>query len=690
MLDRFIIMASVLLALTAGEPAAAQSPNAGIGSARLLVGGPDPANPGLAWLGVHIRLKAGWHTYWRSAGDAGSPPEFDWTGSSNVVGADVEWPAPRRITLAGIDTFGYDDEVLFPVKVRLGDPQSPGRVSLQLTLYVCSAICTRDEVALAAVVSPGAPPTADADLIKQWHGKVPGKNSPRLSITSLGLSREPTPRLRIEVKAAIPLLAPDVFIDGDDAIVAGRPQFTTTGEGTSIATLPLSGADASRPGLPLRITLVDGERAVEAELPPSRADAGGFDLTGSPRAEQLGTGVLTALVIALLGGFILNFMPCVFPVLSLKLVSLLDAGHGKREIRAALATSAAGIVASFIALAASLAVFKAAGAHVGWGIQFQQPAFLIGMAAILVAFAANLLGLFDVLLPTRLGAAFGSIGIGRNLPSQFLAGFLMTLLATPCSAPFVGTAVAFALSQGTGQIFAIFAALGLGMAFPYLALAAMPGFGRMFPRPGRWMEKLRSLAAVALAATAVWLLTILAAVSGPTAAVSVGTGLGLLLWFLAVYRRRFAHAIAASLIVGLAGIAIATAGRIAPAANGASDGVRWRPFAAGDIPELVRNGRTVFVDVGAAWCITCKVNERVIIDSEAIRHRLDADVVPLQADWTRPDDAIARYLNAFGRYGLPFNAVFGPGAPDGIVLPELLTQDAVLAAFETASKAPSH
>ncbi len=656
-------------------------------TAQLFVGGTDTADPALMWLGLHVRLGHGWHTYWRSAGDAGAPPEFDWSASQNVAAATVEWPAPHRYTETGIDTFGYADEVVFPVGLRLRDPHAPTRVSLKLALFVCGTICTRNDLRFDTDIAPGARFDDRLDLIGRWRAKVPRERSPDLSIASLRLQATPPTQLRIVATAKASLVAPDVFVDGDDAIEAGRPKFTSSPNGATIITLPVNGTDAAHPTKPLRVTLVDGDRSVEAVLPPqgtSGTSAAQLPLDFK-QSNQKTASAWAMIAFALLGGLILNFMPCVFPVLSLKLFSLLvhrDVG----AIRTRFVASAVGIIASFVLLAAVLATLKSVGAQIGWGIQFQQPLFLVGMAAILVALAANLLDLYEIHLPWRLAGLFGQAGSGQSVASHFLNGVVMTLLATPCSAPFVGTAVGFALSQDLWQIFEMFAALGLGMASPYLMLAAMPQVGRFLPRPGRWMQVVRHIAAVAMAGTAVWLLTILAVISGVRSALLAGAAFGLLVWAIAVHRRRFAHAIAGTLIAGFAGIAIITAGeRSSPPSESAGRTVQWRPFAPQKIEALVQSGRTVFVDIGASWCVTCEVNEALIIDSKPILQRLTADVTPMKADWTKPDSAIFAYLQSFGRYGLPFNVVFGPGAPGGIVLPELLTQEAVLDAFALAS-----
>jgi suppressor for copper-sensitivity B len=621
-----LCQATSLFAQNRGSPVKANY------SAEWLTAGIDPQEPGSAWAGLDVRLGPGWHTYWRSAGDAGAPPEFDWSGSENVADVIVEWPAPKRITDARIDTFGYTDHVLFPVNVRLRDKAKPAHVSLKLALYVCSTICTRNDLQLEAAIRPDIHADDKQLIIDAWRDKVPREQAESLSIRSVRLEQGPPARLRVSVIANPPLTKPDVFVDGDSTIVAGRPEFTAGYSGASFIALPLQGVDAARPMGPLRITLVDGDRSVEAMLPQQgTASSTSNALAVRPAAANppMHVSLWSMIALSLLGGLVLNFMPCVFPVLSLKLFSLLaHASQAAGAIRVRFAASAAGVLASFLTLAAVLAALESTGAQIGWGIQFQQPLFLIGMAAALAAFAANLLGLFEIRLPWILARPLGKAAGGDSITSHFLNGFVMTLLATPCSAPFVGTAVAFALSQGTLHIILIFASLGVGMATPYFLLAAMPQVGRLFPRPGKWMLHMRAVAAAAIAATAIWLLTVLAQVSGPQTALLVGAALGFSTWILAVIRQRFAHAIAGVLILMLTGFSAFASYRQLQAAPAASQDVQWLPLASARIEAMVRNGQTVLVDIGAAWCLTCKVNEALIIDSEAIRRRLRTDVTP--------------------------------------------------------------
>lgn len=684
--------AGVLLALLSGQAiprgATAQPVKADF-SVRFLVAGPDTDDPRTAWAGVQVRLGPAWHTYWRSPGDAGAPPQFEWSDSRNVEGVRVEWPAPQRFSEGGIDTFGYAEQVVFPVAVRLQDPAAPAHVSLKLALYVCSTICTQNELQFAADILPGAREAGASSQIKAWRDKVPRERSPTLSVRDLRIEPGPRPSLRLEVLAAPPLSRPDAFVDGDDAVTAGPPQIGEGAAGSSIITLPLEGLDHANPNRSLHLTLVDGGRSLEMTLPKT-AGSGAAVMRSRPEIHSAASGAASLwpmLALSLLGGLILNFMPCVFPVLSLKLMSLVQhASRDTRTIRAGLLASAAGIVASFVVLAVILAALKSAGADIGWGIQFQQPAFLVTMSAVLVALGANLIGLYEINLPWWLSRRLGEATGGTSNASQFVNGFVMTLLATPCSAPFVGTAAAFALSQGPLEIIAIFVCLGLGMASPYLLLTLVPRLAGALPRPGRWMLTLRRLSAAAMAATALWLLTVLADISGVVPALVAGVVMAGAVALSAVACRKLKPVAAGGIVVLVVGAAaVVWQGGPRSDARAEAQPVAWQSLDPDKVSAMVRRGRTVFVDIGASWCVTCKVNEKLVIDSDTIRRRLTSDVRPVRADWTRPDEIIASYLKSFGRYGLPFNAVFGPGAPAGIVLPEVLTQQAVLDAFAAAA-----
>jgi suppressor for copper-sensitivity B len=386
-------------------------------------------------------------------------------------------------------------------------------------------------------------------------------------------------------------------------------------------------------------------------------------------------------------------MPCVLPVLSLKLLSVVRHGGGHRgEVRLSFVASAAGILFSYLVLASAAVALKSAGAAVGWGIQFQHPLFLIALALIVTLFAYDMWGMYEIHLPSWLANIAGPSGTGHGVIGHFATGAFATLLATPCTAPFLGTAVGFALARSTVDTYAVFTALGLGMAIPYLTVAAVPALATRLPKPGPWMIRLRQVLGVALAATAAWLLSVLAAQVSTVAALTIAAVLIALGIVLYVGRRlpRSWRSASTAIVILLAAGAFFVPGQFARN-DRAADVVAedyWQPFDQDAIPRLVAEGKTVFVDVTADWCITCQFNKSAVLNRGEVYQRLTGgNVVAMKADWTRPNDEIAAYLARFGKYGIPFNVVYGPGAERGVVLPELLTTSSVLAAFDEADPA---
>ena len=433
-------------------------------------------------------------------------------------------------------------------------------------------------------------------------------------------------------------------------------------------------------GKNLTLTIVDGTRGLEAKLDTA---ALAQTTTGISVSAFLGF-----VGIAFVGGIILNLMPCVLPVLSIKLLSVVSyGGHSPARVRLSFLASAMGILASFWVLAIGAVALRSFGVAVGWGIQFQNPYFLVFMAIIVTIFAYNLLGLFEIPLPQWMSAA-AQIGNSDTLKGHFLTGVFATLLATPCSAPFVGTAIGFALSSGTFEILAIFTALGAGLAAPFLLVAVFPRLATSMPKPGKWMLTMKRVLGLALAATTVWLLFVIAGVSGHSLAIVVSLGLvamGAALWTGRSVEGR-GGAIGATLAIVALALMVSPSAITAPQADASSaETAKFGVFTVAERDRLISAGEVVFVDVTADWCITCQVNKRVALSDDDVRAALEAEgVAPLQADWTQRDDRILSYLTSHGRYGIPFNVVYGPGAPDGIVLPELLTRGAVLDALRDA------
>jgi suppressor for copper-sensitivity B len=598
---------------------------------------------------------------------------------------------PERFSLFGLGTYGYHDEVVIPIRATLSERGAPLALRADMNALACSDICVPLNAKLALDIAAGpAEPTPFAQLIDRFRAQVPQDLSGLgLDISSVSAVGSPVPHsLAIEVTSAVPLTEPDVFPEARAGFAFGKPEVDFAPDRLSaVLTVPASVPEGGRLAEEkVTLTLVDGDRFLERSLIVSTADEGAESGRWAALAAILG--------IAFLGGLILNLMPCVLPVLSLKLVGAVKyGGADKAAIRTGFLASAAGILASFLLLAGGAIALKQAGLAVGWGIQFQQPLFLALMVAVLVLFAGNLAGLFEINLPQRLaalGLAGGDAGQGR-LTGHFLTGAFATLLATPCSAPFLGTAVGFALSRGSAEILTVFAVMGLGLAAPYLLVALLPGLARALPKPGPWMVWFRRVLALALLATALWLFTVFAAIAAPLDAALLAA-LALLLTVALAWRARhegtgrriagLTAMLALAAVIGL-GVQATARGNRAPAATASA--VDWQPFDRREIARLVSADKTVLVDVTADWCLTCKVNKSLVLENGAIAERIaSGDIVAMRADWTTPDPAIAEYLASFGRYGIPFNAVYGPAAPAGLALPELLSLEAVETAIREA------
>jgi suppressor for copper-sensitivity B len=701
-MDRPGALCAVLLALCVvasdaapGRAAAGAWSESEQGRVRLVSAGDTVGSGPQVRAGLQFEMQPGWKIYWRNPGDAGYPPQLDWTRSDNLAAADIQWPVPHRFALFGLQTFGYEDEVVLPIMLRVEDPARPLSLRADLNYLTCEEVCVPVRTALALDLPAGDDlPSRHGFLIEQYAARVPGKDASHgMTIERATLAGpDDAPRLEVAVRSELPWQGPDLLVEAPAGFLFGPPEVRTdapSGGALLVSAVDrTAAAEGDLAGRELTLTVTDGLRGVERTVQIAYADAD--DIAVAPRepvgAAPASLGLLAVLGLALLGGLILNLMPCVLPVLSLKLLAVVGHGGGdRRPVRVGFLASAAGIVVSFLGLAAVAIALRSAGLAAGWGIQFQQPLFLVAMLLVLTLFACNLWGWFEIPLP-RWAGGLGAIGQshgngGHSVGGHFLTGVFATLLATPCSAPFLGTAVGFALARGPAEILLIFAALGLGLALPYLVVAAVPALATRLPKPGHWMITLRRVLGLALAMTAVWLLTVLARQQGwPVAALAAAV----LLAIAGVLALRPGRLVGAAAVTGLALILVA-APFVSERGPERAMEADWAVLDRARIADEVASGRVVFIDVTADWCITCQVNKRLVLDRDDVRARLEAaDVLRMRGDWTRPDDTIASYLAAHGRYGIPFNAVYGPGAPDGIVLPELLSTGSVLDALEQA------
>ena len=677
-------------------------------SARSSVG-----DAGVLDIGLQVTLKDGWKIYWRSPGDAGVPPVLDWQASDNLEKAEMAWPVPHRFSLFGLETFGYSHEVVFPISVSLADPGEALRLRADLSFLVCEEICIPRQTKLALDIPRGpGDPSLQSILIETFQGLVPGSGAERgLSLETVSLRGDnEKPVLEILARADPAFSSPDAIVEGPPQFSFAKPEVKLSADGRE-ARFRVAVARGKSAGViegkEITLTVTDGSRGLEQETIARFAPGFGPAGSGAFGSGTSGPSLLTMLLYAFLGGLILNLMPCVLPVLSMKLLSLVKArGREAREVRIGFLAAASGIVTSILLLALAILAVKAAGHSVGWGLQFQQPVFLSFMAVVVTLFGLNLFGLFEVQLPgvvgdqvSRAASVAQQTGSGQgsgsgtgagfgSLRSHFLTGALAALLATPCSAPILGTAVGFALSRGSGEILSIFALLGLGLAFPYILVALFPAIAGVLPKPGAWMVWVKKILALALFGTALWLISVLIAQIGLPGGILVAAGLLLMAAAMAVRRHRPGLRGPAGLLTGL--LALAAVGVpmvLAQVPSSSPADAHWEDFDRTNLARLVAQNRLVLVDVTADWCLTCQVNERLVLSREEVKARFEAlEVVAMRGDWTLPDEDISRFLADHGRYGIPFNAIYGPGAPEGLVLPELLTRDALFKALDEAAR----
>ena len=632
--------------------------------------------------GLEFRYEPGWHGYWRTPGDAGIAPQFNWTASKNLAGEQVAWPAPTRLEVEGLQNSIYSGDFVLPVILHLANSHAKTKVAVVVDYAACAQICVPEHARLDLSIEPGdAARSTEADVIAEASAKIPGR--PELSgVQPSGIFFENNGSHRSLVlylrSKSIPFENPDLFVEGAGAGLPPAPKVEFEDDRRMARLSALLPDNLVLPAA-LTLTFVDGDRSFEFQVPPNAAQFSSRDKSELP----------FILGIALIGGLFLNLMPCVLPVLSIKLFGLASqAGRESLVIRRCAAATAFGIVASFMVLAICLAGLKLAGAAVGWGIQFQQPWFLAGMTTVTFLFAASFFEWLTIpLLPPMW--PFRPVRTRRPETAAFLSGIFSTLLATPCSAPFVGTAAGFALALGPIEIVAVFLCLGIGMAVPFLALAARPELSAWLPRPGAWMEWLRRGLGILLLVTGLWLLSVLWSLSGLATALAVGTTAGSMLSLLALAARRPSSdrplwLAVTTVALGCAAVLVAINPPLPPPQK-QTDVEHWQPFDPSAIQPLVASGKIILVDVTASWCLTCKVNELTSFSSPAVEEALaGAQVVRMRADWTRPDPLIEAYLRSFGRVGIPFDAVFGPQQPTGLPLPEILTPSIILKALNEA------
>jgi thiol:disulfide interchange protein DsbD len=671
--------------------------------------------------GFYFKMEPGWHIYWKNAGDAGEPPHVQWTLPDGISAGALQFPAPKRLPLGPLMDFGYEDEALFPLTLNVAKTAKAGPAILHAKVdwLVCRASCIpgKAELEVTREVYDHAEKPTPVKFDSEVFNRL-GQRLPKAQPTAFKAVFQPIPDgFRLSVVTGQTETEAEFFPADENVLDNPAPQkLTPVAKGLILelkkdanlsanpaqlkGVLELSGGRAfdlvALPGT------VAAQAAVAAPTPPPGANPGGAPATepsttasttqpGGARPMLLSE-LARAAALAFLGGLLLNLMPCVFPVLFLKGLALVNSGNEERhKLRMHGFVYAVGILGSFWVLVGALLALRAAGAKLGWGFQFQSPVFLALMAGLLFFMGLSLAGQFEIGL--TLTSAGGSLASKQGYTGSFFTGVLAVIVATPCTAPFMGAAVGYALSQSAVVTFAVFTALALGLAAPYVALTLQPAWTRWLPKPGAWMEVLRQAISVPIFVTVIWLAWVLARAYGSSVLAALLLGFLLLAiagWFLGRWPgKRWASLVAGLIVVGVIVFNVIAPGKLAASGSAADSDVSagWQPWSAAAVSRSLAAGQPVFVDFTASWCLSCQVNERVALTKPEVMQAFGArNVVLMKADWTRHDEAITQVLTSLGRSGVPAYALYTPGQSEPQMLPEVLTPGIVTDALDKLPK----
>ncbi len=684
------LLAALLAALLPAQASAAESnlettPRTTVS----LVSDHAAVSPGqVLRIGLRQRLAPHWHTYWKNPGDAGSPPNIAFTLPQGATVGEIDWPGPDRFIIGPVASYGYENEIVFPMRLTVPQDARPGSelvIEAGGDWVVCEKECIPEEgkfrLSLPVEASP-RPAAADiraafgiADARRPqtspWKASLAiGGSGLQLLVKGEGLSSQ-------SVRSAL------FFPERWGVVDHVAPQGLTAGQGE--LRLSLQKAQGYAPGSAKGLLAVtDGggqKRWFALELAPAA--------TAAPDSTPVTLPLWQMAAFALIGGLILNLMPCVFPVLAIKATALAGmSGGDRREVRLSAVFYTLGVLAAFMALAAALLAVRAGGTAVGWGFQFQSPLFVAGMCWLMLSIGLNLSGVFEV--GSSLAGTGQQLAERKGHAGSFFTGLLAVVVATPCTAPFMGAAIGSALVAPAYVSLVVFAMMGLGLALPFLLLGLFPAAARRLPRPGKWMVTLRQAMAFPMYATAAWLLWVLAQQAGEAGLRTALAGavlVGLVGWLVGLGQqgvkvRWLPRGFALLGMAGLLGLMAVLQPTEPPPAASSQQAGSAEPYSAERLASLRAAGKPVFVNMTAAWCITCLVNERTTLSTAAVQQAMQArEVVYMKGDWTNRDPAITVFLQSFQRDGLPFYAYYPPGK-EAVVLPPVLTPAIVTEGFK--------
>jgi thiol:disulfide interchange protein/DsbC/DsbD-like thiol-disulfide interchange protein len=652
-------------------------------------------------IGLLLHMVSGWHTYWKFPGDAGIPTELKLNLPPGWKAGELQWPIPLKLDEPGdIRIYGYHDEVLLMQQITPAASTSGPDVHItgDASWLVCEQICIpgSSQVKLDLPVGTQAEPT-NTEVFTKFRKLLP---QPWPSGDASAQWSRSGSAARLVVKS--PSLANYANIDflplPEANVVVSHPIVENREPDRVTLRIPFESADKN-------ISSLNGVLVFASQ--PNGTDRSGWIVPVAPNVTATASrpaaapqGLLTLFFFGFLGGVILNLMPCVLPVISLKIFGFVQqAGQSRRKILRSGLAFAAGIFVWFILLGLVMVGLKSAGHQISWAFQFTNPYFVFAMSVLVLVFALNLFGVFEISLPQIANRRMTGAANRQGDAGSFFQGMFATLLATPCTAPYLGTALGFAFAQSGLVIMAMFLAIASGMAFPYLLLSAQPAWLRFLPKPGPWMNHVKQVMGFLLLATLLFLLYVLGAQRGVEGLIWAGSFLlvvSLVCWIKGVFlvptssamTRVIAVVVMIAALIAGGGYFIGNKFRNAKLASTTanSDG-DWQPFTAARLQSELQQGRPVFVDFTAAWCLNCKFNEAHVLENTAVRDAFQQHgVVRLKADWTNGDPVITKFLQQFGRVGVPFYVLYPGNSAEPIIFPELLTKNIVLEKLDGLSR----
>ena len=584
------------------------------------------------FVGLEYKLQEDWKTYWKSPGEGGFPQNINWESSKNINNIEIFWPTPKYFEILGFTSIGYQNKVIFPLKIIIDDIKKETSIVLDIDYLTCKDICIPGKANLELIIPPGeAKLTEHYFTIQKALSSVPRviyKDEESININSHAYENQDKISIVVTVKSLNLIQEPEFFIHSEFGLPVEKPKITLSPNSKKItAKFDYNKKIISKKNFTLNTIYKNNNNSIEYINDIKVEQFSNFSIFNNS--------LIYILIISLLGGMILNLMPCVLPVLSIKILSFLKSSKNKTSIGKSFLITSLGIISSFVFLAVILILLRILGVNIGWGMQFQQPIFLIIIATILFLFSLNTFGFYEFRTPYFLNSSGIKFLTSNSYFKDFFNGFFATILATPCSAPFVGTAITVAFTQSIYVMLGIFILMGTGMALPYLIFALFPNLIIFLPKPGSWMKYLRYFLGILIFGTFIWIISILLNHFS----------------FINKNKNKFDS--------------------------------EWMDLTLIELDDLKLKNNIIFVDITADWCATCQYNKINVINSKKIIEEFKKNkIIKIQGDWTKPNEKIANFIQQYNRFGIPFNIFYSQTYPEGIILSEILTKKEILDTIE--------